>query len=213
MRIIGDIHGNIRTYINITRSCKESIQIGDFAIHPQRFKSLDIDIDPYKHKHFFGNHDYYNCRQHPISNLGDYGKLNINNKIGFFMRGAWSIDWQRRIPGFNWFEEEELTQEQLFIGQKEYVNIKPEIMLSHDCPFSIQQHLPLSDFAYLLGYKTKHLESRTNLMMDEMFKKHKPKLWVFGHYHVKFDEVIDGTRFVCLRADSDQCTKYLDINS
>jgi len=31
-----------------------------------------------------------------------------------------------------------------------------------------------------------------------MFDMHRPKLWIFGHYHQDFDDVIKGTRFVCL---------------
>lgn len=31
-----------------------------------------------------------------------------------------------------------------------------------------------------------------------MFTAHKPKLWLFGHWHMPFDEVVSGTRFICL---------------
>jgi hypothetical protein len=34
-----------------------------------------------------------------------------------------------------------------------------------------------------------------------MFELHQPKLWVFGHYHTDYDEVIQGTRFVCVNKD------------
>jgi hypothetical protein len=41
-----------------------------------------------------------------------------------------------------------------------------------------------------------------------MFIGHKPKLWIFGHWHVPFDEVIAGTRFICLPE-----LAYIDIDT
>jgi hypothetical protein len=31
-----------------------------------------------------------------------------------------------------------------------------------------------------------------------MWETHQPELWIFGHRHVPFDQVANGTRFVCL---------------
>jgi hypothetical protein len=40
-----------------------------------------------------------------------------------------------------------------------------------------------------------------------MFSIHKPDLWIFGHWHCDADEVIDGTRFICLNELS-----YVDVD-
>ena len=40
--------------------------------------------------------------------------------------------------------------------------------------------------------------SRTRVWFQNMFERHQPKLWLFGHWHTPFDETVDGTRFVCL---------------
>jgi hypothetical protein len=34
--------------------------------------------------------------------------------------------------------------------------------------------------------------------LQQMFDVHKPKHWVFGHYHIRRDFEIDGTQFHCL---------------
>lgn len=37
--------------------------------------------------------------------------------------------------------------------------------------------------------------------------EHKPKLWIFGHYHHNIDRVINGCRFICI----DSCD-HVDID-
>lgn len=41
-------------------------------------------------------------------------------------------------------------------------------------------------------------KSQTRTMLQKMFEEHKPELWIFGHHHKSKDEVINGTRFICL---------------
>jgi hypothetical protein len=31
-----------------------------------------------------------------------------------------------------------------------------------------------------------------------MWNFYKPETWIFGHWHLSFDKVISGTRFICL---------------
>ena len=40
--------------------------------------------------------------------------------------------------------------------------------------------------------------SRTRQAFDAMMSIHRPKLWIFGHWHRSRNEMIDGTRFICL---------------
>ena len=42
------------------------------------------------------------------------------------------------------------------------------------------------------------LETRTGLLLQEMFDLHPPRLWVFGHYHVDRRLELGGTLFRCL---------------
>ena len=77
-------------------------------------------------------------------------------------------------------------------------------MVTHDCPLSVSEELFIKRGKSFSGgqYRT-----RTGTAFEEMFSIHKPKLWIFGHWHNNVDEVIDGTRFICLNELS-----YADID-
>lgn len=61
-------------------------------------------------------------------------------------------------------------------------------MITHTCPSSV--------IGLVRG--NKDYSSRTDQALQSMLESHTPKLWVFGHFHTSFDEVINGTRFVCV---------------
>ena len=74
--------------------------------------------------------------------------------------------------------------------------------MTHDCPEPIAAAI-VGELACLAtpGQRFKlepENESRTRNAFRVMFEEHKPKLWIFGHWHVWFDQVIDGTRFLCI---------------
>jgi Icc-related predicted phosphoesterase len=103
------------------------------------------------------------------------------------VRGAESIDKHIRIEGLDWFANEELSYSEQLEAFDEYIKVKPEIVVSHDCPQSVMEKL--------FGYPEK---SQTRTMLEMMFQEHQPQLWVFGHHHRSKDVQINGTRFVCL---------------
>ena len=182
--IIGDVHGEKDLYkqVLIEHGYMNSIQLGDLGddkIHKWHWITLDNE----KHKVLFGNHDHYNFLKKPYS-LGDFGIL--HEEI-MYVRGAYSSNYGRRIEGEDWFINEELNYQEWIDATKLYNQVKPKIMLSHDCPAIASKEL--------YGYAS---ESNTSLGLNEMFKTHKPDLWIFGHHHKSRDCVIDGTRFICL---------------
>lgn len=211
LRIISDTHGQRKEYLDLIKDCDYSIHCGDLDF------SYDWLPEMPNHKHFLGNHDNYDAPKHP-NNLGDFGKINflpidIN---GFFIRGAWSIDWKGRIPKVSWWEQEQLTQEQLDKCLQEYIKQKPNIVFSHDCPFNILLYMNLRlEFAKSFGYNSSYIPSRTNLALQKMLEEHRPKIWLHGHYHQKFDQIIDGTRFICITTDfrykEFKCLQYFDL--
>ncbi len=117
--------------------------------------------------------------------LGNYSHFPEGNI--FTVRGAFSIDRIYRVAGIDWFENEELTYQEGLECFDEYVQIKPEIVISHDCPESIRQTF--------FGIFEK---SNTSNLLQAMFREHRPKLWIFGHHHKHRDSNIFGTRFICL---------------
>lgn len=187
MRIVSDVHGKVnafwKMYIQSFKN-EEIIQLGDLGFkesHDWFLKNCNIE----KHKVSFGNHDYMPYLDKPHS-LGDWS---YNEKYKLFtVRGA-----ETKIGKYDffkrgdWFENEELTRDEFLIAFENYKKLKPEIVVTHDCP-------KLTAYS-LFGFYGENL-TRDNL--QELFEFHQPRLWIFGHHHRDIKLQIDGTLFVCL---------------
>ena len=117
-----------------------------------------------------------------------------------FIGGAMSIDKMYRIPGFSWWEGEELSIKELNDMVTVYLTEKPRVMITHDCPREVSEVL-MSRGTNDGCAKTEG--SRTSQALQSMWSAHSPDLWVFGHWHLSFDHILHGgrekgTRFVCL---------------
>ena len=76
-----------------------------------------------------------------------------------------------------------------------YLRIKPEIVVTHDCPASVAEILfgmPTS------GVNKQFFKSTTRELLQGLFEEHQPRLHLFGHHHKSKDMIINGTRFICL---------------
>lgn len=180
--IIGDVHCKIEQYYEIIKkqNC-DSIQVGDFGFkyeHDWHLKNIDSN----KHKINFGNHDYYEFlnEKHSLGNFSFDGTI-------MTIRGANSIDKYRRTEGVDWFSNEELNYNEMQEVIDAYIENKPDIVITHDCPKSICYSL--------FGIYDKSI---TRDGLECMFELHKPDIWIFGHHHKSIDKNILGTRFVCL---------------
>ena len=187
MIFIGDIHGEFARYKAIINQRPNSIQLGDMGVG---FPDYDPSQFPefYYHRFIRGNHDNPEvCRKHP-NYLGDYGFIPQHSI--YYVSGAWSIDKNLRIPGLSWWEEEELSYKQFLDVIKQYKEVEPKIVISHDCPLSVMKSM----------FDLQPYPSRTGQAFNSMLEEHKPKFWVFAHHHVPAVRVkhIDGTTFVCL---------------
>lgn len=190
-RIIGDVHGDMGTYLAIIKGVESSIQVGDFGIG---FIVNPVDFyDTQKHHFIRGNHDYpHGCREWEPNYIPD-GTVRDNV---MFVGGAYSIDWQFRTPGRSWWSDEECSQAQFDHFIEVYSQVKPDVMITHELPDMIADVL-CRDFN-----KPKFSDgSITRDAFDAMFKIHQPKFWFAGHWHVAWEKNIMGTNF-----------RVLDIN-
>ena len=224
-RLIGDVHGLKYDLAIVLQNLPEDvtgvIQVGDLGVgfgqSDYWHEDLENMLKSVNGRFIRGNHDNpFMCRQ-----MNTCIKDGLVENEVMFIGGAWSIDnpnappgWHRRTIGIDWWPEEELTHAQLNQLSFLYSMVKPRVMVTHDCPLSISNKLfiergkTFSDVQY---------NTRTGAAFEEMFKIHKPELWVFGHWHCDADEVIDGTRFICLNelsyADIDLNTLEVDFPS
>lgn len=192
--IIGDVHGMTKVYNRILAEKwdgRETIQIGDMGIG---FRYLEPR--PTNHRFFRGNHDDPAlCKKHP-NYLGDYGYIKEHGI--FYVAGAWSIDWQMRIPGQSWWEDEELSIKELNAAVDLYAATKPRFVLSHEAPSQAARHLLKDLMGDYFFAKAECSHSRTAQALQSMFELHRPEKWIFGHYHVDKTFKINGTEFRCV---------------
>lgn len=221
MWVIGDVHGAFKTYLwtlhkmmlpaqredqglppadefpaNIQRIVDAdldgkgldcSIQIGDMGI----FDETDIAALPEdsNHRFFRGNHDNPQlCRSHP-NYMGDWGYRDKDRL--FWCSGGFSIDWLSRTIGINFWDDEELSYNELMSVINYYADVQPKIMLSHECPTVIKE-------TALSNPGKKDIRSRTEMALQTMWEIHQPELWVFGHHHRRVEKKIDKTQFIGL---------------
>lgn len=188
--LIGDVHGKYKRYHEIIREkdrYSHSIQIGDFGFDYETLRN----VDPKNHVFIGGNHDNYDKVNSVPNYLGDYGYVNDFNGVDFFFfRGAYSIDRQYRTIGVDWWEQEQLKIEDFIKARELYRDIKPDLVLTHDCPQSL--------YSYLLPPNAKIYENITSWALEELFNIHQPKFWRFGHFHKSWRKVVNGTDFRCL---------------
>lgn len=206
IRFIGDVHGKFGRYKTILgNSPHRTHQVGDMGVgfrkwpHGEWQANPPFDLMVEKGATFHrGNHDNpEECSKHKRC-IAD-GTVTDNM---MFVGGGLSIDKAYRYPDFSWWEDEELSPPELKRMSEIFVVAKPEIMVTHECPERIAQMIVegLADLARP-GHKMKmdpRFASRTREWFEQMRHEHKPKLWLFGHWHVPFDKVVDGTRFICL---------------
>lgn len=193
LRLVGDVHGYTGNYLDMVKDVPLSLQVGDVGFRYDDLKTLDSD----KHRIVAGNHDNY-CEdengkfylQTPHF-LGDYGVWEAPG-FGpvFYVRGAWSIDQDVRTWGLDWWPKEELSIAELHDALALYTEVKPRLVVTHDCPSTVAD--------ILLAGKPRFATCRTSHGLEAMFRTHQPKWWIFGHYHVDWRQQIEGTTFVCL---------------
>lgn len=222
MRIIGDVHGNMDDYLNIASEAEMSIQIGDLGFDYSRLKRLH----PRQHKFIGGNHDNYDLYEECPNAMGDWGlineKMQLKRKEKFwFMRGAFSINASDLIHEFadtgvlNWWKEEELTDNQLDDAVFNYRVHKPDVVITHDCPVVIRNTFEDVGLIHEVWGFDMDWRSRTQSALQLMWNYHKPKLWIFGHWHRYVDTIIEGTRFICLNEleYTDDIDEWLNISN
>jgi hypothetical protein len=196
---IGDVHGHIDDYLNLIKDDDYSVQLGDMGFDYSKLHH----IDPAHHRFVPGNHENYPVikvwmrepRPFPVHGLFQLGGVTM-----YAFRGGFTIDRYNRIEGVNWFPDEEISQWDLRMVIDDIVNLKPKIIVSHVCPANVCQQLIKNEMGDIAKYAPTYIPSRTEQAMQSAFDllPIKPAYWIFGHHHVWFTEIIEGTRFICV---------------
>lgn len=202
-RLIGDIHGMIYDYkaYAIDNFEGSTIQIGDFGVGFGQgdywIESLNQFHEANGHRFIRGNHD------NPAICKTMSGYINdgtVENDV-MFIGGAWSIDnpnappgWYKRTAGYDWWPEEECSDEQFQQMLDVYKTMKPRVMITHDCPAKV---------SYPMFWGTGFIKgpvypNRTSAWFDRFIDAHEPEFWFFGHWHKTMCYQHGKTTFICL---------------
>lgn len=135
------------------------------------------DVDP-QCKFIRGNHDNPKIAREHKNYLGDYG---FDGTI-FFVSGGQSRDRHSRTIGVDWWDDEQLSYDDLRAAIGLYAKLKPEIVMTHEPPSCVYG---------IMGYTS---YSQTSCALQAMVNIHKPRLWIYGHNHVTRRDDI----FICV---------------
>lgn len=210
-RIIGDIHGNWYDYQLMTDpvagSVERSIQVGDFGIGFGQGDYWHDRVNDFHranpgHRFIRGNHDDPNkCKKEMVGCIADG---TVENDV-MYVGGAWSIDWQYRTPGVDWWRNEELSARELELMIHTYDVVRPRIMITHDCPTLTAYYMFVRKDKTFAGPKL--YLTKTGEAFQKMFEIHQPEAWYFGHWHDTQTMTINGTKFQCLGIDD-----FIDVD-
>ncbi len=214
LRIIGDIHGEYKDYLQLIKDCKYSVQVGDFGFQYDILNEVDSNY----HKINLGNHDNYDiCYSWPHI-LKPFGINKIGSVEFFNVRGGFSIDWKMRIDHYYktgrvcYWPKEQLNPIECKQALDEYKKSKPEIIISHSCPKQVADKIGNSQVLRNWGYNPKTFTTTTQELLQLMYNDYQPRLWLFGHFHlnrrITFKKNGNETNFICI--DSQQ---YIDLNN
>ncbi len=200
LRVISDVHGLRKEYLQIVDEVEYSLQLGDMGFHYEFLSN----VDPNKHKFFVGNHDNHDDKYNWAHCLQKFGSRKHGGLDFFFLEGGFSVDKdlrvkkeQMRIWPKTWWNNEELPQEELEECLRVYKEIKPDVLISHEPSRKIADLISNPDFLRDWGYDPDLFTTRTGETLNRMINAHTPKLHIFGHFHMNFDKVIDGCRYIC----------------
>lgn len=194
LRLIGDCHEKFYRYKQLIEDAEFSLQLGDLGFDYYLIRN----VDPQRHKAIAGNHDNHdNLSPHFLDRFGVtcFGGIEF-----FYISGAFSVDYKRRTQGIDYFGNEELSHREGEAALELFIEKKPQLVISHDCPMDL---VPI-----LLDHKRKHgyhlysekvFKTRTGQILQACLDAHRPKMWIFGHHHCSWKyNCLDGTQFICL---------------
>lgn len=204
IRFIGDVHGKFDRYKKLIAEVDHSRQVGDFGVGFFRYDKYEggkipLSNPPYDqimrgdHKFIRGNHDNPAvCAQQKYW-IPDGTIEIINGTKILYIGGALSVDREWRTEGLDWWADEELSHFKLQCFADLYQVEKPDVVVTHDCPEFVALEMERAS-----GRRKLDINSITRQAFQIMHEIHQPKLWIFGHWHYDFNQVLKGTRFICL---------------
>ncbi len=209
MIFVGDLHGNYNQLISVINRFniqnETFIQVGDFGFGVcedyntalSNIKPLSDVLRQNNCRIFVirGNHDvpeYFDNREFfgNIVFVKNYEIFDIHGVKILFVGGGISIDRSTRTVGWDYWPDEIIKE-----PPTDFDPHGVDIIVSHCAPLMAW---PNSAGLYdEPGNLVKSDDIKGRKILQKLTKI-KPRKWIYGHYHNSFNEIIEGTHFICL---------------
>lgn len=213
--ITGDIHRDFRRFLGNKFNKNDMVIIlGDVGINyylnkednelKQFLNNLDVklfciqgnheerpeNISTYKEVNMFGGIVFIE-EDYPNLIFAKNGELyNIDNKKVLVIGGAYSVDKDYRLLyGYNWFRNEQLSEEEKTNIFNKYKDNKVDIILSHTCPLKYEPRE-----VFMSGINQSKVDKSMGIFLDKIEENIKYDKWYCGHYHT--EKQIDKIEFM-----------------
>lgn len=182
--------------------CEVILQVGDFgfwpkdrSFYPRFHRTIEEQLAAHDLRCFWidGNHEDHDAlneiarAEEASPTLGKFWKVakrcfyvprgtrwTWNGVRMLGLGGAYSIDRKHRIKGYDWFEQEVLSDEDVKVGRDEV-----DIMFTHDVPFGVLETELGTRFPASVRNRERVLE---------VVEAVKPKLLMHGHLHHRYEK-------------------------
>ena len=208
MYIISDIHGDVNTFLKLMSKKplqeKEVVLLGDVGygfpeFDVERFNDYLLRNPRIRFYIIQGNHDNAECMGVPIANVryittktGSIVHYIDGNSV-IMIPGALSYDKNMRVPGVSWWENEQLSEEQLAESIK--LATSCDIILSHDAP--LQQY-----FMFFPETKPSRTNRALDMLLMELIRTQRKTLWLHGHLHENYIDIFDVFQIQGIASDT-----------
>ena len=202
--VVGDTHADFG-WLNefIGKNTPEIVMVcGDFGIwqYGHDVWYHDSIVNPETKIYFCdGNHEKHSYLCDLVRKYGWENPIEIKDNIFYcprgssitlpdnrrvlFFGGALSVDKHLRKAYFDWFPEEEITQQEC---NRVSENDKYDIVISHTCPREFHDRM----FSKCTN-AWKNKPDVSEIYLSDIYHRVNPSLWYFGHWHL-WDDFIDG---------------------
>lgn len=144
-------------------------------------KVIEMHPEKWEVKKEYGGEIYVEKKFPQIEYLSDGPAVyEFDGYKTFSLPGAYSVDkWYRLNHGWTWFEDEQLSEEEMNTGRKIKVEEKEfDLVISHTCPISYE---PRDLFLPYINQET--VDKRMEQYLGEIEEGLSYKRWAFGHFH------------------------------
>ena len=180
--VLGDAGFNF--YLNKTdkklkqRVCASGVEVycvrGNHEQRPELVEGMILAFDPE-----VDNTVYYQPEFPNIKYFRDGAVYKLNSRPTLVIGGAYSVDkWYRLQRGWTWFENEQLTSEEMGNIQGENYGEYFDFVLSHTCPMSWEP----TDL-FLSGLDQSTVDTSMEVWLEEFKDQINWGIWLFGHFH------------------------------